>query len=163
MPDNRKSVYWDSCAFLSYVNAIPDRISALEALLDQSDKGEITIYTSTLSHAEVAFANSEKQSETLSPEIEIQISSLWADANLVTSVELHPAIALIGRDLMRDGLTRGWRLKPLDAIHLATAQWLSEVGFNVDEFHTYDTGIFKYAVAVNFDIVKPYVQQPNLI
>ena len=99
MPGNRKSVYWDSCAFLSYVNAIPVRMPALDALLEQSAAGEITIYASTLSHVEVAFANTEKQSDTLSPEIERQINSLWADANLVTSVELHPAIALIALPL----------------------------------------------------------------
>lgn len=162
MPGNRKCVYWDSCAFLSYVNAIPARMPALEALLEQAAAGEITIYASTLSHVEVAFANTEKQSDTLSPEIERQINSLWADANLVTSVELHPAIALIARRLMRDALAIGQSLKPPDATHLATAQWLSDVGINVDEFHTYDKGFSKYAAVVSFAIVEPYVQQPRL-
>ena len=162
MPGNRKSVYWDSCAFLSYVNEVPARIRVLDALLDQSAKGEITIYASTLSHVEVAYAESEKKAKELSPEIERQISSLWADANLVTSVELHPAIALIARRLMRDALAIGQSLKPPDATHLATAQWLSEVGFDVNEFHTYDKGFSKYAAVVSFDIVEPYVQQPRL-
>ena len=162
MPGNRKSVYWDSCAFLSYVNEIPARMPALEALLEQSAAGEITIYTSTLSQVEVAYAESERVARALSPEVESQISNLWADANLVTSVELHPAIALIARRLMRDALAIGQSLKPPDATHLATAQWLSAVGRNVDEFHTYDKGFSKYADVVSFDIVEPYVQQPRL-
>ena len=162
MPGNRKSVYWDSCAFLSYVNEIPARIRVLETLLEKSSAGEIIIYTSTLSHVEVAFSESERETHVLSTEVEIQISNLWADTNLVTSVELHPAIALIARRLMRDAVAIGQSLKPLDATHLATAQWLSDVGRNVDEFHTYDKGFSKYAAVVSFDIVEPYVQQPRL-
>ena len=45
----------------------------------------------------------------------------------------------------------------MDAIHLATAKWLG-----VDEFHTYDTGLHKYAANLGFKIIEPYTPQPRL-
>ena len=139
MPDTPTILYWDSSAFLSYVNEIPDRIPTLEALLESSANGIIELYTSTISHVEVAFGASEQQQRRLDPEIEQQIDSLWSDPKVVVSVEYHGRIGQIARDLMRLAVTRGWSLKPLDAIHLATAQWLSGLGIEIDEFHTYDT------------------------
>ena len=70
MPDTPTIIYWDSSAFLSYVNEHPDRISTLEALLESSANGTIELYTSTISHVEVAFGASEQQRRRLDPEIE---------------------------------------------------------------------------------------------
>ena len=95
--------------------------------------------------------------------MEEQISSLWSDPNVVVSVEYHDGIGQFARQLMRHAVTRGWRLKPLDAIHLATVQWLSSVGIEIDEFHTYDAGIFKYAPIVDFSICEPHTLQPRMI
>ncbi len=162
MPGNRKSVYWDANVFLSYVNATPDQMPILEALLDQAAKREITIYTSALSRVEVAFSDSEQQSRVLSPEIENQINSLWANRRVVRSIEIVQAITLAARGLMRDAIARGWSLKPPDAIHLATAQWLPSAGFGVDEFHTYDASLFRYADVMRFDIHEPRTEQPRL-
>ena len=162
MPGNHKSVYWDANVFLSYVNAAPGRMPVLNALMEQSIADEITIYTSTLSHVEVAFADSERQARAPSPEIENRLDSLWQDENIIASIEILPDITLSARGMMRGGLARGWSLKPSDAIHLATAQWLPSAGFSVDEFHTYDASLFKYADVVGFDIVEPYVEQPRL-
>lgn len=156
MLGSRKSVYWDANVFLSYVNAMPDHIAALNALMDQSLNGEITIYTSAFSRVEVAFSDSEQQARAPSPEIESQLDNLWANRNVVRAIEIVPSITLSARGLMRDAIARGWSLKPPDAIHLATAQWLPSAGFSIDEFHTYDASIFKYADVVNFAILEPY-------
>jgi hypothetical protein len=40
----------------------------------------------------------------------------------VKLVEFHRLIAEDARDLMRIALTKGWSLKPLDAVHLSSAQ-----------------------------------------
>ena len=64
---------------------------------------------------------------------------------------------------MRDAITKGWSLKPLDAIHLATAQWLSSVGVTVDEVHTYDNSLVKYGPIVGFSIMEPYAPQPRML
>ena len=44
-----------------------------------------------------------------------------------------------------------WSLKPMDAIHLATAQHLS-----VDAFHTYDGKLEKYQPGLGLKIEEPY-------
>ena len=163
MPDTTEILYWDSCAFLSYVNALPDRIPTLEALLESSATGEIELYTSTISHVEVAFAASEQLRGALDREMERRIDSLWADPTVVVSVEYHGRIGEIAKDMMRGAITTGWSLKPLDAIHLATAQWLSSVGVDVSEFHTYDHGLFKYTPIVGFSICEPHTPQPRMI
>ena len=134
----------------------------LETLLERSDRGEIELYTSEISRVEVAFAASEQKRRRLDPGIEQRIDSLWADSNVVVSVEYHGAIGQISRDLMREAITRGWSLKPLDAIHLATAQWLSDVGTEMDEFQTYDN-LSRYASIVDFSICEPYTPQPRML
>ncbi len=163
MPDTPKILYWDSSALLSFVNEYPERISTLDALLESSANGTIEIYTSTISHVEVAFGASEQQRRRLAPEIEREIDSLWSDPNVVVSVEYHNGIGQSARNLIRDAVTRGWSLKPLDAIHLATGQWLSSMEIVVGEFHTYDTRLFKYADIVDFSICEPRTLQPRMI
>lgn len=69
MAETPKPIYWDSNAFLSYVNELPDRMPVLDVLLEASSKigGEVEIHTSTLSHVEVAFGASEQMRQVLDP------------------------------------------------------------------------------------------------
>ena len=60
MPDTPARIYWDANVFLSYVNAIPNRMPVLDALLKKIASGAIVIYTSALSHVGVEFGASEK-------------------------------------------------------------------------------------------------------
>lgn len=165
MPETPKLIYWDSNAFLSYVNELPDRMPVLDVLLEASSRigGEVKIYTSTLSHVEVAFGASEQEQRVLDPQVEESLRALWADAESVISVEFHSAIGQAAKDLMRNSITRGWSLKPLDAIHLATAQWLSISGLNLEEFHTYDDALMKYESLVDLRICEPYTPQPRMV
>ena len=145
------------------MNEIPDRVPTLEALLESSARGEIELYTSTIAHVEVAFAASEQRRRRLDQETERRIDTLWADPNVVVSVEYNGSIGRIARDMMREAVTRSWSLKPLDAIHLATAQWLSGVGIEVGEFQTYDDRLSRYAPIVDFDICEPHTPQPRML
>ena len=165
MPDAPKIIYWDSCVFLYYVNMNPEYVSLLEQILEDSasDSSSIKIYTSVLSHVEVSFAASEQQNQALNPETERLIGNLWSDPGAVVSVEYHTEIGQVATGLMRDAVTRGWSLKPLDAIHLATAQWLSSVGLTVEEFHTYDQGLFRYTPIVGFPIGEPRIENPRML
>lgn len=156
--------YWDANPFLSYVNGIPERLPVLDALLDDSASGNGSkIYTSAISQVEVAFAASEQKRRVLDPTEEQKIDSLWSSPGPVVLVEYHDDIGRQARDLMRQAISRGWSLKPLDAIHLATAQWLASAGFAVDEFHTYDGPLEKYAALVGFRICEPYTTEPRMI
>ena len=165
MADSRRNIYWDSCVFLSYINGMNQRIPVLEALLQSSctDNGDVKIYTSILSQVEVAYATSERSRGSLDQSVEDSLDALWADVETVIPVEFHEVIAIGARGLIRRALTHGWSLKPQDAVHLATAAWLSENGIVIDEFHTYDRALLKYAAMVGFKIMEPYTPQPNLL
>lgn len=163
MPDTEPDIYWDANPFLSYVNGHPDRLPTLDALLDKSASGAFKLYTSGLSQVEVAFAASEQKRRSLDPEEEQKIESLWSDPGVVEIIEYHDGIGRQARTLMRDAITRGWSLKPMDAIHLATAQWLLDNGYAVAEFQTYDRSLDKYGPIVGFRICEPFIAQPGLL
>ena len=137
----------------------------LDALLEiaADNRGATTLYTSELSRVEVSFASSEQKQRSLDEEIEQRIDSLWTDPGAVVLVEFHTGIAQTARTLIRHAITRGWNIKPPDAVHLATAQWLSTVGLTVDEFHTYDKELVKYGSIVGFRITEPYTPQPRML
>ena len=156
------AIYWDANAFLSYINEIPERMPVLEALLGSSTGGGIQIYTSALSQVEVAFAASEQQQKALDAAAERKINRLWDDPRAVVLVEYHDGIGRDARSLIRDAITYGWSLKPLDAIHLATARWLSRLGYLVSEFHTYDRRLRRYGSIVGFTVREPYTAEPRL-
>ena len=165
MLDTRRVIYWDANVFLSYVNGITDRMPVLDALLEDSanDSGSIKLYTSELSRVEVAFASSEQKQRSLDEEIERRIDSLWTDPDAVVLVEFHSGIAQTARTLIRHAITNSWSLKPYDAVHLATAEWLSGAGITVDEFHTYDKSLMKYGSIVGFRVTEPYTPQPRML
>lgn len=163
MPDTRKIIYWASCVFLSYLNEMPDRMPVLDALLESSSSGAVKLHTSTLTQVEVSFATTEQQKRALDPQVEQRINDLWSDPEAVVSVEYHDGIGQIAKGLIRNAITRGWSLKPLDSIHLSTAQWLSSEGLKVEEFHTYEKRLRKYEAIVDFSIHEPYTQAPRLL
>ena len=157
------ALYWDANIFLSYIEERPGILPTLEALLKRADAGEAIIYTSAISQVEVAFADAEQQQRALDPQTEQRIDQLWADSKAITVVEFHSGIAREARSLMRNAITLGRSLKPMDAVHLATAQWLHQTGRSIAEFHTYDHPLKGYASTVGFTICEPYLQQPGLI
>jgi predicted nucleic acid-binding protein len=157
MPGNPAMVYWDSNVFLSYFNAVPDRLPTIEALLrNASVDHTIEIVTSTLAITEVAYAQIE-QGGNLDSTVEAAMDKFWADRSIITFVDCHELIARQARNLMRTALQKGWKLKPPDAIHLATAARMG-----VSEFNTYDTPLFKYAQDIGAIIREPHSPQMPL-
>ncbi len=136
--DTGIALYWDACVFLSAINANKDRLPTINSLLDDCDAGNLTIFTSYLSVAEVAFAESEKTDSILDDSIEEKIDKLWQPPSPIKLIEVDPFIVLDAKALIRGAIKRGWGLKPADAIHLATAQRVK-----VQYFHTYDTDKLK--------------------
>jgi len=159
-PNSRKILYWDSCVWLSYINAIPDRLPIIDALLAESasEKGKIMIYTSVISQVEVAFGIVEQTKKILDPQIESEIDELWADRDTLKLLEFHELIGLQARNFMRLGVSRGWQLKPIDAIHLATAKSIP-----TSEFNTYDTDLIKYSSDLGFPVTEPHTIAPLLL
>ena len=152
MPERKAPrFYWDTCVFLSGIERVPDRVAVIEKLLDDADEGRIEIFTSTVSITEVAFAKFEKTQRALEPEVAEKIAQLWIPPSPIKLVEFHELIAFAARDLVRLAMPNEWSLKPLDAIHLATAQRIG-----VEAFHTYDGKLAKYAHATGLKIEPPY-------
>ena len=154
MPDR---VYWDACVFLSYINGEQERLPVIDALLEESRSGKIEIITSTVSLAEVAFAEEERSNGALDPKIELAIDKIFSDREVVKLVEFHELVASKARIRMRQAITNRWSLKPMDAIHLATA-----VRLEATQFHTYDETLLKYQESGGFTISDPVTLQLRL-
>jgi len=116
------------------------------------------IITSVVSKVEVANVEEEGRKRVIDPQVEQKIDAFWANYHLIEIVELHDTIALAARKLMRTVIDKKMKsLKAMDAIHLASAQWLS-----VSEFHTYDVRLSDYANLLGLTIREPDVPQPRL-
>lgn len=118
---------------LAYVNGEADRTPHIKAFLADVDKGDREIVTSMLSVVEVAFAVEEKSGGKVDLGLRKQIEDLWLPDSPIKRVEFHFVIAENARSLIRSAMLGGWRLRPADAVHLATAQRMG-----VKECHTYE-------------------------
>lgn len=138
-PSPRLLYYWDANVFIDYLEETPARIADIEAVIEEVQRNQASaIYTSALSIVEVAFLSTEKNTRILDPSSLARINALWT-ARHIQVVEFNPIIANLARDLMRAGIINSFKLKPYDATHLATAQWLIANRIILTEFHTYDT------------------------
>lgn len=150
-------IYWDACVFLSYINGVADRVDDVEGLLQLAEKGSIRLITSVATVVEVAMSETERTGDLLDPDAEVKIAALWQPPSPITLVDFHPLIAAGALRLIREGVPKGWRLKPLDAIHLATAQRQG-----VDEIHTYSADWDRYAPILGCKISRPFLKQRDL-
>lgn len=158
MPDDVRRVYWDANVPLSYINGVKDRVAVIDELLRQARAGELELLTSTISRVEVAFARVEKDAQALDPDIEAVIDALWAPGSPVKTVEFYDLIGDRARALLRRSIAQDWgSLKPMDAIHLATAQQL-----DVAEFQTYCEHLHKWSGELGYPINEPQTAQGTL-
>lgn len=158
-----RNLYWDSCVFTSYFNNNPDRIQEIESVLAEVEENEDhRIITSSLSQVEVAYIADERLQNQPREEVVQRIDDFWANDSIVEVVEINPAITQMARKLMRDVLPNNWSLRPYDAVHLATASYLTENGLNVAEFQTYDERLFKFGPMIGIQIVAPHVLQQRM-
>jgi predicted nucleic acid-binding protein len=154
--------YFDSCLFLSLINAESDRFKLIEAILDDAQKQECEVYTSQLSVAEVAFGEQEKKGRALSANAEKNIEKLWHPDSPVRLIDVHSIIAIEPKAIIRRAMQKGWTkdedwsIKPSDAIHLATAKIIG-----AKYFFTYDTRLLKLT-QTGLDIRLPFLEQGRL-
>jgi len=142
--------YWDSNLFLAYLESTTGQIEAIDALLAKFSRGpDPGIVTSVLSIVEVAFIEDEKQRRRLVPGLDDFLGTIWADP-AIRVVDLTTTIAAEARRMLRDSLLVGPRLKPPDAIHLATAR-----SANVGYFFTRDAALIRHTGRYDFAIVEP--------
>lgn len=158
-----RALYWDACVFLSLINEHPDRAHTIETILHETrlDSNSI-IYTSSDSIVEVAHAAQEKMDHRLSNEILDKIDSMFGDESVVRIVDNGSHIAYIARDIVRDAIPQGWSLKPKDATHLATAQWINKRVQPLAYFHTYDDRLEKFQAMIGIHVCEPEEQAPTM-
>jgi predicted nucleic acid-binding protein len=145
----RPRIYWDSCLFLSYINGDADRLPDLERLLENAREGAIQVVTSMVSIVEVA-RGAQEQAGVLDTDAAAKIDALWKPSSPIILVEFHRVIAAAARDLIRAGISQGWSLKPMDAIHLASA-----ANIGADGLLTYDAALEKYAALISVPVIQP--------
>ncbi len=150
--------YVDANVCLSYVNDDADRVPTIEAILEDAQQSSLTLFTSELSIVEVAFAAAEQHQQALSPESEDRIDALWMPGSPIRLVEYYRLIGDDARSLIRMAVAKGWSLKPMDAIHLATARRME-----AEDFYTYDERLFKFDSEVGLKVCPPYTSRPRLL
>lgn len=155
MPDEARRIYWDSCVPLSYLNDDPSRVPIIEELFKQARAEEIELLTSAVSRVEVAFVQSEKADGVLDAEAEEAIEAFWSPGSPIKTVEFYDLIADSAKALIRKGIEQDWgNLKPMDAIHIATAQRMQ-----VSEMHSYDDRVKKWSGHLGFPITDAQTAQ----
>ena len=142
--------YWDADVCLSYFAATPGRLPTLDALLVSAGAGEIEIVTSVITISEVAFVEAGRTRRRLDPAVEAAMDALWGSS--IRLVEVSSIIALSARGLVRTSIAAGPRLKPMDTIHLATAESL-----HVAAMHTYDRALHQLSGRLGFPIREPLI------
>ena len=163
MNNKPRTLYWDSGIFLSHLNGIPERKPIIDEVVQEIRDGKDSIVlTSSVSLVEVSSALYEKMNKLLDPAVEDAIDAMFNDSDVVRIVDNGPHIALLARNITRQAIPKGLALKPMDAIHLATARWLLENGILVQEINSYDKKWASYKEFVGIEIGPPHVLQHRL-
>ena len=125
-----KRVYWDSCAWIGYINREQEKSAALQEIWLQRQDGIIEIWTSTYSYVEVIYGLNDIGDPYPPKENDAIVFSLLESTN-VERVQLDVEVAKLARDLKRNH--HPILKKRPDSIHLATA-----IYWNCEELHTWD-------------------------
>jgi len=158
MPDSPQRVYLDSCVMLSYINGNPARLPNIDALLDEGRRGEIELLTSVVSITEVAFGKAEQDGREPDQATLDKIDSLWRPPSPIKLVDFYDALAEEARTVIRLAIPLGASpIKPMDAIHIATAKrWSASL------FCTYDEKLPPWAETLGLLIEEPSPLAPHL-
>src|SRR5258708_7585108 len=112
-----RRIYWDSSVYIDRLQLTADKIDTLRAITDAAEAGRVTLLASTLVLAEVAKLDKHEGAD--EEEKLKNLEALWEnDYFIIQSVDR--SIALRAAQIVREN-----RLKPADAIHVATALALS--------------------------------------
>jgi predicted nucleic acid-binding protein len=123
MPGKRKKYYWDSCAFILWLNEKGNQlvVDGLAQVVKEVESGQADLFTSALAKTEVLRGK-------MTAAQRDRFNRLFQRRNVV-------AVDITGRILTLSEEIREWQSKISvpDAIHLATA-----IIYEADEFHTTD-------------------------
>lgn len=131
MASPKKNVYWDTCTWLGLINQEPGKVDRCRYVIDEARKGNIQIWTSAFTLAEVFKKNCAAgvPAEGIPAAMDVEFED-YISQDFVTLVQVDFDIGVQARRLLRE---QPKLKKPADAVHLATA-----VLNNIDELHTFD-------------------------
>lgn len=121
--------YWDACCWIGLIRQEPDKIDSLRYVIESAQRGDVEIWTSTFTLAEVFKRRCGNVVVDLPPDNDTAFED-YLEQDFVQRVQVDVDIGTAARRMLRrfPGLR-----KPQDAVHVATAA-LS----GVDELHTFD-------------------------
>jgi len=142
--------YWDSGVFLAFICEEAGRCETVMNLLEECDNGNVEIWTSTLSIAEVAKGKI-KPGKIIPLKVQRKIDALWEPPSKIKLIEVTQSVVKEARNVIRavHGSKKGG-IRSVDAIHVASA-----IQKEIKELHTYDD-LGKYAEIVDLKIVQPH-------
>jgi predicted nucleic acid-binding protein len=119
--------YWDSCAFLAWLQNEADRVDACRDTIEQAKRGEVLLVTSALTVAEVLWI---KEGPRLTSDKATLLNRFFR-RSYIRVVNVDRATAERSQSLVwADGI------RPKDAIHVATA-----LKYQCDVLETFDGGL----------------------
>jgi len=157
MATSPSRVAWDSCTWIAYIQrerifgqdgktVLEDRGAVCRPVLDAAERGVIEIVVSAIALVEVLARNR-------TGGIDDQKVRDFFDNDYILLVNVDKQLGDFARRLMLAGHSG---LKPLDAIHLATACIA-----NADEFHTFDDRLLALDCAIDgLDGTRLVIKKP---
>jgi len=125
-----RKIYWDSCVWIALICGEQDRAARCESLIALARAGDVQIWTSSLTLAEVYKHRVGPDGSALPGERDGDFEA-FLEQEFVVEVQVDHEIGVRARQLLRQH-TPPLR-RPADAIHLASA-----LVNNLDELHTFD-------------------------
>lgn len=143
--------YWDASVFLAYVKKEDGRWETVLNLLEECDNGNIDIWTSTLSIAEVTRGNTEP-GKIVPMKTQNKIDALWDPPSKIKLLEVTQMVVKEARNVIRaiHGNAKTG-IRSADAIHLASA-----IQKDIKEVHAYDNAVRSFAEILDLKIVIPH-------
>ena len=134
--------YWDSNAFLGWLNNEQECFGICNALIEDARSGKHRLVTSTLTYAEVFWIRGGLPQPHQINAIKALFEHSW-----IVPAELDHPTADLARELMFE-FSRNDGLQAKDAVHLATAIRARALG-NVECFDTWDGGLANLGGAID--------------
>ncbi|PHS23475.1 MAG: PIN domain-containing protein [Robiginitomaculum sp.] len=140
-----KRVYWDSDCFLGWFNDETGKAEKCDGVIQQAERGEVLIVTSTLTLAEVLWMRGEKK---LSQDKAENLQKFFR-RSYIRLYNVTRKVAESAQTLVWDN-----SIKPKDAIHVATA-----LNLGIETLETFDRGLIKQSGKVGDPLLK--IREPE--
>ena len=120
-------IYWDSCAFLGWLQEEADKVALCQGTIDRAEAGEVGIITSALTLTEVLWTKG-------GPKLPAEKADTLRKFFRRSYIRVHNVTRAIAEGAQ--DVVWNHNIKPKDAIHVATA-----VSLSVPTLETFDDGL----------------------